>query len=306
MAGLERRTPIRIPAAEGLTIQSLETRLLEQLQRDNERLGMDFQPLKAQGLAAASGTTPFDVLFLLLSMFIIGAALMLIWLLFRLGIEQRAGEIGTLLALGWTRRQVGWLLLAEGVLVAALGQAIGVAGGVGYAWLMLAGLRTWWIGAISSPFLTLYVTPTSLIAGFVAGLVVSALTIWISVRGLRHVALRQLMAGETAAAQIPKSKVQGRATWRSVAWAGLLAAAVGLSFLATQLGGEAQAGAFLGSAHRAGGDPAVRCRPTARSESPISAVVCRRRPRGTGGTQCRAKRRPKYRDNCAGWRRPPF
>ena len=74
--------------------------------RSGERLGFDFQPIKQQGLKAASGTTPFDVLFLLLSMFIIGAALMLVWLLFRLGVEQRADEIGLLLALGWSRPKV--------------------------------------------------------------------------------------------------------------------------------------------------------------------------------------------------------
>ena len=239
-------TSIRIPAAAGMTVETLEARLLDQLRRDDERLGLDFQPLKAQGLAAASGTTPFDVLFLLLSMFIIAAALMLIWLLFRLGVEQRAEEIGTLLALGWTRQQVGWLLLAEGMVVAAVGAAIGVAGGVGYAWLMLTGLRTWWIGAISSPFLTLYVTPLSLALGFFAGLLVSALTIWFSIRGLRRVAARQLMAGEVNV-QGPRSKAQGRGRLGLVVWVGLVAGAIGLSLLAVRLGGEAQAGALLGS-----------------------------------------------------------
>ncbi|MCI0357592.1 MAG: FtsX-like permease family protein [Planctomycetaceae bacterium] len=245
-------TSIRIPAADGVTAESLESRLIDQLRKDNERLGMDFQPLKAQGLAAASGTTPFDVLFLLLSMFIIAAALMLIWLLFRLGVEQRASEIGTLLALGWTRRQVAWLLLLEGCIVAAVGAAIGVLGGLGYAWLMLAGLRTWWIGAISSPFLTLYITPLSLIAGFFAGLVISALTIWFSLRGLRSVPVRMLMAGEAqvqsrGTREAGLSKVPGHGRWSLVAAAMLLAGAVGLSILATSVGGEAQAGAFLGS-----------------------------------------------------------
>jgi ABC-type antimicrobial peptide transport system permease subunit len=239
-------TSIRIPAARGLTVETLESRLLDQLHQDNERLGMEFQPLKAQGLAAASGTTPFDVLFLLLSMFIIAAALMLIWLLFRLGIEQRAEEIGTLLALGWRRQQVGWLLLAEGIVVAAVGAAIGLAAGVGYAWLMLTGLRTWWIGAIASPFLTLYITPVSLALGYFAGLLVSAWTIWFSIRGLRRVTARQLMAGD-AAVQGSKFKVQGSSQVGMLLWIGLVAGAIGLSVLAMSLGGEAQAGAFLGS-----------------------------------------------------------
>jgi ABC-type antimicrobial peptide transport system permease subunit len=246
-------TSIRIPAAPGLTAESLEARLLDQLRRDQERLGMDFQPLKAQGLAAAAGTTPFDVLFLLLSMFIIAAALILIWLLFRLGVEQRAEEIGTLQAVGWARRQVAWLLLAEGSVVAAAGAAVGVAGGVGYAWLMLAGLRTWWVGAIASPFLTLHVTPLSLVVGFVAGLAAAALTIWLSLRGLRRVAVRQLMAGQASlegpGTNVPgrRPAARGRSRLRLALWILLVAGATGLSALATTLGGEAQAGAFLGS-----------------------------------------------------------
>ena len=63
-------------------------------------------------------------------------------------------------------RKVAALLAAEGLLVAAIGSAVGVAAGVGYAWLMLAGLKTWWLGAISTPFLELYVTPRSLAIGY--------------------------------------------------------------------------------------------------------------------------------------------
>src|SRR5207344_2528780 len=105
------------------------------------------------------------------------AALMLVWLLFRLGVEQRADEIGLLLALGWSRPKVRRLFTFEGGVVAAVGAALGVALGVGYAWLMLVALRTWWVGAIATPFLTLYVTPLSLVIGFGAGLMVCVITI---------------------------------------------------------------------------------------------------------------------------------
>ena len=47
-------------------------------------------------------TLRFDVLFLLLSFFVIAAALLLVALLFRLGFEQRASQSGLLLAVGWT------------------------------------------------------------------------------------------------------------------------------------------------------------------------------------------------------------
>ena len=65
---------------------------------------MTFLPVKAQGLAASAGTTPFEALFLGFSFFLIAAAVMLIALLFQLGIEQRASELGTLAAVGIGRR----------------------------------------------------------------------------------------------------------------------------------------------------------------------------------------------------------
>ena len=67
---------------------------------DPAAFGLVFQPVKQQALAAAAGTTPFNVLFLAFSFFIIAAAVMLVLLLFRLGVEQRAGQIGILLAVG--------------------------------------------------------------------------------------------------------------------------------------------------------------------------------------------------------------
>jgi hypothetical protein len=202
-------TSIRIPAAAGMTAESLERELLAELERSGQRLGFAFQPIKRQSLEASAGTTPFDVLFLLLSMFIIAAALMLVWLLFRLGVEQRAGEIGLLLALGWRRSMVRQAFLLEGGLVAAVGAIVGIAAGVGYAWLMIVGLSTWWVGAIASPFLDLYVTPLSLAIGFLAGLAVSLQTIWLSLGRVKRAVVRSLLAGEIVVAEGSGFRVQG-------------------------------------------------------------------------------------------------
>ena len=87
---------------------------------------------------------------------------MLIALLFQLGIEQRARELGTLAAVGVGRRRIARLLAREGLIVAAIGATIGVAAGIVYAWLMISGLRTWWLAAISTPFLELHVAWPSL------------------------------------------------------------------------------------------------------------------------------------------------
>jgi ABC-type antimicrobial peptide transport system permease subunit len=237
-------TAVRWSVVEGLTQENLEQRLLEQLRTDGVTLGFDFQPVKRRDLAASSGTTPFDALFLGLSLFIVAAAVMLVVLLFRLGVEQRASEIGVLLGLGWTRRKVAAWLVGEGLVVAAVGAALGVLAGVGYAWLMLVGLRTWWIGAVSTPFLELYITPRSLAIGYVAGIAVSLLAIVWGLWQSRRVAIRRLLSGQVSDDLALAPAGAGR--WSMITAALLFVVAVGLAFLATRLQAEAQAGAFLG------------------------------------------------------------
>ena len=220
----------------------LESAFLQQAQQSRAKLGLEFVPIKAQGLRAASGTTPFDVLFLALSSFLIAAALMLVSLLFRLGVEQRADQLGLLLAVGLRRQRTSRLLVLEGLVVAAVGALLGVALGVAYAWLMLAGLRTVWLGAIVTPFLVFHASATSLLVGYALGILVSALTIAHAVRRLRQIPARRLLAGQAS----PEGHAgrPSRPWGQQLGW-GLLVAALGLSVAATQLGGEAQAGAFV-------------------------------------------------------------
>jgi len=204
--------------------------------------GFEFLPVKRLGLLAASGTTPFGLLFLGFSLFIMAAAVMLIVLLFRLGVERRAKEIGLLAAIGWSRRRIRGTLLAEGFCVSAVGAAIGVGLGIGYAWLMLVGLRTWWLGAVSTPFLQLYVPPMTLLIGYVAGVAVAMLTIAWALRRLRRTSVRSLLAGQT---ETIAPVVGQRRRW--VRWLVplCLACAVALGIAAANWGGEAQAGAFF-------------------------------------------------------------
>lgn len=236
-------TSIRIPAREGMTEETLAAEFLAELDRQHELLGFELAPIKARDLAASQGTTPFDVLFLLLSMFIIGAALLLIWLLFRLGVDQRASEIGLLQALGWRSRRTGRWLAMEGFVVSSLGALLGVVVGVGYAWLMITGLKTWWVGAISSPFLIMHPGIVSLAIGFFVGLLVAQGTIYFSLRQLRRVPPRQLLAGVTS---VPGDNTQQAPRgWIIYLPYGFLGLAFVLAGLASVLTAEIQAVTFL-------------------------------------------------------------
>lgn len=206
--------------------------------------GLTFLPIKQLGLAAASGTTPFDALFLGLSFFLLAAAVMLISLLFKLGVEQRAGELGTLGAIGLRPQRIAWMLSVEGLFVAAIGATLGVLLAIAYAWLIIFGLRTWWLAAVSTPFITLHVTWKSLLVGWIVGIMVSWLTITWSIRRLSKLPAGRLLAGATSTEAASVKHALGHwPRWREA----LVALSVALGILGSQLTGEMQAGVFFAS-----------------------------------------------------------
>jgi len=236
-------TSFRIPVETG-SAEAIQTKLLEQFAADQAKLGLHLVPLKRRGLKASSGSTPFDVLFLALSMFVIGAALILVSLLFRLGLQQRAAEVGVLKATGFDQKSIRKVWLSEMSIVSLTGAILGVLLGVGYAWLMILGLTTWWVGAISRPFLQMHISPISLIAGLLSGLVICVLTIAWSLRKTNAQPVRSLLAGQLNS-NSTQSK-QGK-SWKRFIAPILVVAAIGLAVMATQLAGEAQAGSFMGA-----------------------------------------------------------
>src|SRR5207237_7068692 len=93
--------------------------------------------------------------------------------LFRLNIEQRARQIGLIGALGFAPKTMRRMALAEGMLVALVGGIVGLIGAVGYTWVMMYGLRTWWVGAVGTTAMRLHVVPMTLVIGLVASLLVA-------------------------------------------------------------------------------------------------------------------------------------
>jgi predicted lysophospholipase L1 biosynthesis ABC-type transport system permease subunit len=130
--------------------------------------------------------------------------------MFQFGLEQRAAEVGTLLALGFTPRQARRLFLMEGAMLALGGSVLGALGGLAYAKAMLWGLSTVWRSAVGPSTLHFYATPATLVIGTFAGTLVAVLTIWLTLRKQAKRPPRELLAGEV---QSPKSRVQSRGAW---------------------------------------------------------------------------------------------
>ncbi len=236
---------LRLPITEAVTVEKIKAKLTAAI--DPAALGMKWLPVKVQGLAAARGTTSFEGLFLGFSFFLMASAIMLIALLFRLGAEGRAAEVGLLAALGWNTQRVRRMWLAEAAVVAVVGATLGAGVGIGYAALMIHGLTTWWVAATVSPFLELHVNPLSLTLGFACGVIVSLITIARSLQKLTRLEPRQLLAGDTSDPN-DNAPVLPQRRKRLLPAALLFAASVvGLVAMFAGLRDEAQAGAFFGS-----------------------------------------------------------
>jgi len=226
-----RLTAWRVYSRAGQRTEDLCAAFTQHLLRalDPAAAGLHVEAVRARALAASAGTTDFAGLFVGFSFFLIASAAMLVALLFRLSVERRAREVGLLLAVGFTPRRVAALLLTEGVAVALAGGLLGLPAARGYAWLMLAGLRSWWRDAAQTPFLRLHAEPVSYAYGLAGGVLVAILAMAWSLRGLARRPARALLAGATEPA--PRIGMTANALRRS-RWAVLTAIASGLAAIA--------------------------------------------------------------------------
>ena len=238
-----KTTGLRLSKGLAPDVEKLNQILAADLKPILEDLGWAVRPIREQQLAASKGTTPFDGLFLSLSFFVILAAIMLIAMLFRLGLTQRMRQFGTLLAVGWNPRRVGSLVVGEGLFVAAIGAVLGLAGGVVYAWVVLWALRSWWVGAVTVPFLTFHWSVRSLVIGAATGWLVAAITLIVTTRWITRASAQSLLSQRDLDA--PSDRADGRGRLPIIAVVvGLLSLAIA-AFGATT-GGQVAAGAFVG------------------------------------------------------------
>ncbi len=238
-------TALRFALERGETPERAATALAEAVldRLSPAELGLTVLPVRRQGLEASSGTTSFAGLFVGFSLFLIVAAALLVALLFRLGVERRARELGLRLAAGYPLRSVRRLLLAEGTVLAAAGGALGLGLAALYGRAVLAGIGGWWAPLLGSPFLRLELRPASLAAGLALSLAVVIGSILLTLRRLGRVPVRALLAG---AVESPNVDSRPPRAARRLAVAALLAAGALVAWAAGGPG-EASPGLFFGA-----------------------------------------------------------
>ncbi len=236
-------TAVRYPA-EG-PVEALRSTLKERL--GPAPAGLFFRPVREQARRATQGQpVDFGQLFLGLSMFLLFAAVILMALLFAFGIEQRGEEVGTLLAVGLEPKRVRRMLLAEGTVLAAVGSAAGLAGGLAYTRLMLHLLSTVWAGAVGGTSLWFHASPVTVAVGTLSGIVVAVIAMALALRRQGRRPARELLAGGSAL-----STAAGGGRRRGVIAAGLgvlaFAGAGAMVAAALIMAGDAATGAFFGA-----------------------------------------------------------
>lgn len=206
-------TAIRFPDVKPEASDALAREIVKHI--NPASLGLAWQDVATPARAASTQGQDFGSLFLGLSFFLIAAAVLLTAMLFSLGIEQRAGEIGTLLALGFTPRKVRRLLFVEGLVLAIVGSLLGVPLGVLFTQAILWALGTLWQGAVGGTMkITLHIEPMPIAIGAISGVIVAGLAMAWTLRKQARRTPRDLLAHGSDAPETNTSGTRATAIHR--------------------------------------------------------------------------------------------
>jgi len=221
-------TSVRYPA-NATSIENLSGSLLKTV--NPASVGLFFQPVRQSGVKAGGGSTDFGGLFLGLSMFLIIAALILMSLIFVFGVEKRSGQIGMLLAVGFSPKLLRRLLIVESGALAVLGAIVGSAAALLYTKIMIYGLATAWQSAVAGSTIRFYAKPLTLFAGAFGAIIVSLIAIWLTLRKQVSRPARELLAGNPEWQFFGSKRVSKGRIGLAIAISGVIGAVVLLAVL---------------------------------------------------------------------------
>ena len=243
-------TSVRLYPAPGEDLAGARNRFEDALRTALDPLALGFvvYPARSLALEASAGVTDFGLYFIYFSFFLVVSALLLASLFFRLGVEQRLRELGLLRATGFPAPAIRRVFLTEAGILSVVGSALGGAGAVLYAELIMLGLRTWWVDAVGTTRLALDVSPAMLAAGGAGGVLAALGSIGWTLRALSPASPRSLLTGAvaevTGVGQVSAAAPQGGSrAWR----AGAALVGVGIVLVAGAAAGLIGAtGGFFG------------------------------------------------------------
>lgn len=170
--------------------------------------GFTVNDLLSDGLRAASSGVDFSTLFLALSFFIIGAAMVLLIMIVDNHLRSREGEMAAYSALGFTTGRIRNIFLGEALIPLTAGAITGTAAGILFNTLIISALNSVWIDAVQTDTLMPFTGPMPLVTGAVATLLVALAAVIIRVRFF----LRQLNLS-VRMRSVPDGRLAGILLW---------------------------------------------------------------------------------------------
>jgi len=199
-------TAIRFGGADS-DVGEVAKRLRRNISAD--KIGLKFVPVREIGQTAVEQSMDFGGLFLGMSFFLIAAALILLGLLYVFGLQQRAPEIATLTALGFSPSRIRAIFLLESAPTTVVGAALGAIGGAGYAKVLLAGLARFWPAAVAGTPVAFHASFGTMAVGVGIAVGCAMLVVAAGLWRASRYSPRELFATDFASAAIPT----GRRNW---------------------------------------------------------------------------------------------
>ncbi len=214
--------------------------------------------VKAAAGKAVAQSMDFGALFVSMSAFLIGTALMLAVMLFLLGTGQRAGQLGLLRASGWTPQQVRRLFVMEALGVAVPAALVGTGLGLYYTQWTLGQLERDWADAALGLRFVMAVRPETLVGAWLGTVLLSLGSVWWAARRLGRARVGGLLAGGSLAEAL-ESGGEGRLRrWRWLPLGALALAGMAMLFWSSRVPQHVQPMMFFGGAALLLGD-GLRC-----------------------------------------------
>lgn len=153
--------------------------------------GLVIDKVKSDALATSSGMAIFPMMFLAFSSAIIFAGMALIVTIFLILAESRKFNFGLVRAMGMQKGRVIKLYMIEGTIYGLIAGGIGVLVGIFLGWGLIGALNSIWSAAVENYDVPFYFTPESLLYGFIAGFIITIITIYLTAR---HIANQNIVS----------------------------------------------------------------------------------------------------------------
>jgi ABC-type antimicrobial peptide transport system permease subunit len=149
---------------------------------DHTYAGFKIDSVKSDSLDTASGMTLFPMMFLAFGSAIIIAGMALIVVIFLTLADARKYEFGMLRSVGLNRGKVIKAHMAEGMIYGISAGILGIIFGLFLGWILVYALNTIWSGAVENFSVPFHFKPISLLYGFIAGFIITILTIYFTAK----------------------------------------------------------------------------------------------------------------------------